>query len=178
MLRLLSILLLALVVAPAQELRYGLGRPADEADVAAPGIAVLPDGAGLPEGEGTAKEGLRVYETNCRECHGPEGKGAEQTALVGAHSDLQGDKPKKTVGSYWPYATTLWDYTNRAMPFDRPGTLTSDQVYAVSAYILHLNGLIGEEEPMNAKTLPMVVMPNREGFRTDRADSRDPDTTQ
>lgn len=178
MLRFSTIALLALVVASAQEPRYGLGRSADEADVAAPGIAVLPDGSGLPEGEGTAKEGLRVYETNCRECHGPEGRGAEQTALVGALSDLQGDKPKKTVGSYWPYATTLWDYTNRAMPFDRPGTLTSAQVYAVSAYILHLNGLIGEEEPMNAKTLPTVVMPNREGFRTDRVGSRGQDSSR
>ena len=157
----------------AQGPRYGLGRDANEADAAAPGVAVLPDGRGLPEGSGTAAEGAKVYENTCRECHGPEGKGGDQAGLVGKLEDVRGAKPKKTVGSYWPYATTLWDYVNRAMPFDRPGTLTADQVYAVSAYVWHLNGLIAEDEPMNAKTLPQVEMPNREGFvPDDRPDAK------
>ena len=156
----------------AQGPQYKLGRAAGDVDAAAPGIAVLPDGRGLPEGSGTAQEGARLYETNCRECHGPEGKGGDQTALVGKLSDLQGESPKKTVGSYWPYATTLWDYTNRAMPFDRPGSLTPDQVYAVTAYVLNLNGLLGESDPLNEKTLPGIKMPNREGFVSDeRPDS-------
>jgi len=167
-------LLVALSVAAlcAQGPKYGLGRTAADADAAAPGVAVLPNGRGLPEGSGTAQEGARIYETTCRECHGPEGEGGDQTALVGKPADLQGDRPKQTVGSYWPYATTLWDYTNRAMPFDRPGTLTADQVYAVTAYVLHLNGLLGQSDPLNAKTLPGIPMPNREGFVSDKRSSR------
>lgn len=161
-----GIVLVGLSVAAliAQGPKYELGRNASDADVAAVGISVLPDGRGLPEGSGTAEAGARIYENTCRECHGPEGEGGDQTALVGKLADLDGGKPKKTVGSYWPYATTLWDYTNRAMPFDRPGSLTVDQVYAVTAYVLHLNGLWDESEALNAETLPGVEMPNREGF--------------
>ena len=167
-------LLVALSVAAlcAQGPQYKLGRAAGDADTAAPGIAVLPDGRGLPEGSGTAQEGARIYETTCRECHGPKGEGGDQTALVGNLADLQGDNPVKTVGSYWPYATTLWDYTNRAMPFDRPGSLTPNQVYAVTAYVLNLNGLLGESDPLNEKTLPGIKMPNRDGFVSDERPKR------
>lgn len=153
---------------------YGLGTPASEAEIAALDVAVQPDGTGLPAGQGTAAEGAKVYEAQCRECHGAEGKGGDETGFVGTPADLTGEKPKKNVGSYWPYATTLWDYINRAMPFVRPGTLTNDQVYAVSAYILHLNGLIGENDPLNAETLPAIEMPNRNGFVPDPR----PDTEQ
>lgn len=128
---------------------------------------MTPDGRGLPEGAGTAAEGVRVYEVKCRECHGEEGKGEEQAGFIGTPADLLGEKPKKTVGSYWPHATTLWDYVNRAMPFKQPGTLTTDEVYQVTAYILHLNGLVEETEELNEKTLPAVKMPNREGFVSD-----------
>jgi mono/diheme cytochrome c family protein len=163
--KVLFVFLIAATGVSAQH--YGIGTAASPADIAALDIAVQPDGTGLPEGQGTAAEGAKIYETQCRECHGPEGKGGDETGFVGSLADLQGDKPKKTVGSYWPYSTTLWDYINRAMPFVRPGTLTNDQVYAVSAYILHLNGLIGENDPLNAQTLPAIEMPNRNGFVQD-----------
>lgn len=161
----LLVFLLAASCSFAQQ--YGVGTPASPADIAALDIAVQPDGTGLPEGQGTAAEGAKIYETQCRECHGPEGKGGDETGFVGSVADLTAEKPSKTVGSYWPYATTLWDYINRAMPFVRPGTLTNDQVYSVSAYILHLNGLIGENDPLNAETLPKIEMPNRNGFIAD-----------
>lgn len=164
-LRVPIILVLACSAAFAQ--KYGVGTPASPADIAALDVAVQPDGKGLPAGQGTAADGAKVYETQCRECHGAEGKGGDETGFVGTPADLLGDKPKKTVGSYWPYATTLWDYINRAMPFVRPGTLTNDQVYSVTAYILHINGLIGENDPLNAETLPAIEMPNRNGFVPD-----------
>ncbi|MBI1356681.1 MAG: c-type cytochrome [Acidobacteria bacterium] len=147
--------------------KFGVGKAASPDEIAALDIAVSPDGKGLPPGQGTAAEGAKVYETQCRECHGPEGKGGDETGFIGTPADLKGDKPKKTVGSYWPYATTLWDYINRAMPFVRPGTLTDDQVYSVTAYILHLNGIVGENDTLNAETLPKVEMPNRNGFVPD-----------
>ena len=167
MFKLVAIIALSAVALVAQGPKYGLGRPATAADEAAAGYAVPPSGEGLPQGAGTAAEGKRVYEAKCRECHGVEGRGDEQAALVGTHADLNANPPKKSVGSYWPYATTLWDYINRAMPFKQPGSLSTDEVYAVSAYILHLNGLMGEKEPLNEKTLPAVKMPNREGFVLD-----------
>ena len=163
----LAIGLLLVSAAFAQGPKYGLGRAATEQDQAAPGAAVTPDGKGLPAGEGTAADGARVYETKCRECHGEAGKGEEQAGFIGTPAELLGDKPKRTVGSYWPHATTLWDYVNRAMPFKQPGTLTADEVYQVTAYILYLNGLVGENDPLNQRTLPAVNMPNREGFISD-----------
>jgi len=151
----------------AQSPKYGVGRSPGADEIRALGATTNPSGAGLPEGRGTAKEGREVYELRCKECHGPEGKGADQTGFIGKPDELTAAPPVRTVGSYWPYATTLWDYTNRAMPFDRPGTLTADQVYAVTAYILHLNGIVAEDAVMDAKTLPAVEMPNRGGFVPD-----------
>jgi len=150
---------------PAQQ--YGLGRPAAEQELAALDITVAPDGAGLPPGQGTAADGARIYERQCRECHGPEGKGSEETGFVGTPQDLLLPKPKKTVGSYWPHATTLFDYIRRAMPFKTPGSLSDDQVYAVTAYILSLNGLIGESEALDADRLRQVEMPNNGNFVPD-----------
>ncbi len=150
---------------------FGLGSEASAEEVEAWDITIGPEGRELPEGSGSAKEGAQVYEVRCKECHGDLGAGGDQAALVGKPEQLKQTPPIKTVGSFWPYATTLFDYTRRAMPFEEPGTLTSDQVYAVTAYVLFLNGIVGEEETMDRETLPKVVMPNRDGFvRDPRAD--------
>jgi cytochrome c len=146
---------------------YKLGRTPTEDELRSLGVTTNPSGKGLPVGKGTAKEGREVYDLRCKECHGPEGKGADQAGFIGKPAQLRDAPPVRTVGSYWPYATTLWDYTNRAMPFDRPGTLTADQVYAVTAYVLFLNGIVKEDAVLDATTLPAVVMPNKEGFIPD-----------
>ena len=147
---------------------YGVGRAPTAEEIDAWDVIVGPEGKELPPGEGTARAGREVFSLRCAECHGTEGQGADKAEpLVGGQGTLKSPKPLKTVGSYWPYATTIWDYVNRAMPFDRPGTLTHDQVYAVVAYLLHLNGIIGEDDVINATTLPQVKMPNREGFVPD-----------
>jgi mono/diheme cytochrome c family protein len=151
----------------AQSPTYHVGRAATADDIARRDISIAPDGKGLPAGEGTAAKGAVIYESRCRECHGPEGEGADEAGFIGKPSELVGDSPNKTVGSYWPYATTLWDYINRAMPFDRPGELSEDQVYAVVAYLLHLNRIVGENDKLNAETLAAIKMPNRDGFISD-----------
>ena len=153
--------------APLLAQQYNLGRTPDANEIRMLGVTTNPSGKGLPQGKGDAKEGREVYDLRCKECHGPEGKGADQSSLIGKPEQLREAPPIRTVGSYWPYATTLWDYTNRAMPFDRPGTLTADQVYAVTAYVLFLNGIVKEDEVLDAATLPAVVMPNRDGFVPD-----------
>ena len=130
-------------------------------------ISVSPDGAGLPPGSGTPKQGEAVYASKCLACHGEKGAGKPNDALVGGIGSLAGDKPAlKTVGSFWPYATTIFDYVRRSMPYNESKTLTNDELYAVAAYILQLNGIIGENDTMNAQTLPKVRMPNRDGFVT------------
>jgi S-disulfanyl-L-cysteine oxidoreductase SoxD len=151
----------------AQSPKYGVGRAPTADEIKAWDITVFPDGRGLPEGSGTAAEGKDVYERRCQRCHGSEGKGGDEPPLVGGQGTIATPKPLKTVGSYWPYATTLFDYIRRAMPFKDPGILTANQTYAVAAYILQLNGLIGVNDAMNAKTLPQVKMPNRDGFIPD-----------
>lgn len=151
----------------AQSPKYKVGRAPTAAEEKAWSITVLPDGAGLPAGKGTAVEGKDVYERRCAECHGNELQGGDSSALVGGQGTLATPKPLKTIGSYWPYATTIWDYTNRAMPFDTPGVLTNDQLYAVVAFILFKNGIIKETDEMNRETLPRVKMPNAGGFVKD-----------
>lgn len=143
-----------------------LGRPATPDQVAAWDISVAPNGDTLPPGGGTAKDGLAVYDEKCASCHGPGAAGGDGMAdpMVGGIGTLASDSPLKTVGSYWPHATTLFDYVRRAMPFDAPLSLTDDEVYAVSAYILAENGIIGADTEMNADNLPKVKMPNRDGF--------------
>jgi cytochrome c len=131
------------------------------------GKAIAPNGAGLPEGSGTAAAGREVFAARCTKCHGEKAEGDVGPALVGGQGTLNTTKPLKTVGSYWPYATTVWDYVNRAMPFDQPGLLKPQEVYAVVAYILNLNGIIGNDQVMDAKSLPKVRMPNRNGFVAD-----------
>ncbi len=141
-----------------------LGRAATPQELRAFDISIPPSGAGLPAGGGTAKQGAQVYASKCQSCHGEKGLGKPADALAGGIGSLATGKPVRTVGSYWPYATTLFDYTRRAMPLQNPKSLTDDEVYAVSAYVLFVNGIIGEDAPMNAQTLPQVKMPNRDGF--------------
>ena len=152
---------------PAQLPGYGLGRAPTEEEIKAWDTTVPPDGKGLPPGSGTAAAGRGVYTARCASCHGEKGNDGKYEPLVGGRGTLTSAKPVKTIGSYWPYATTLWSYINRAQPFDEPGSLTHEQVYAVTAYLLHLNGIIGEADVMDARTLPAVQMPNRAGFVPD-----------
>jgi len=144
-----------------------LGAVATPEEIAAWDISIGPDGAGLPPGSGTPKQGEALYVAKCLACHGEKGAGKPNDPLVGGIGTLAGDKPPvKTVGSFWPYATTVFDFVRRAMPYNESKSLTSDELYAVVAYILNLNGIIAEDETMDAKTLPRVKMPNREGFVT------------
>lgn len=141
-----------------------LGREATPAQIAGWDISVGPDGVGLPPGEGTPAAGALVYEQKCQACHGARGAGQPNDRLVGGQGTLASKSPVRTIGSYWPYATTLFDYVRRAMPYTQPHSLTDDEVYAVTAYLLHLNGIIAEMSVMDAETLPKVRMPNRENF--------------
>jgi cytochrome c len=127
---------------------------------------VTPDGHNLPQGSGTAKQGEPIFAQRCAVCHGADGVKNDYglPPLIGGQGTLATDRPVKTIGSYWPYATTLYDYLRRAMPFDDPKSLSPDEIYSLTAYLLNQNGIIGEEEVMNAKTLPKVKMPNRDGF--------------
>jgi cytochrome c len=134
-------------------------------------VDVLPDGRGLPSGSGTAAGGKDAYIKRCLTCHGPTGTEGPQDVLSGGQGSLKAatpaSRPLKTVGSYWPYATTLWDYIRRAMPFDHPGTLSTEEVYGTTAYVLYLNGIVGEHDVLSETTLPQVRMPNRDGFVPD-----------
>ena len=151
----------------AQSPTFGVGRPPTPEEIRELGASIAPDGTGLPEGSGTVAAGREVFAAQCSRCHGPKGEGDVGPALVGGQGTLRTARPLKTVGSYWPYATTLWDYINRAMPFDQPGLLKPPEVYAAVAYILNLNGIIGDAGVMDVNSLPKVRMPNRDGFVTD-----------
>ena len=144
--------------------RPNLGHPVTEAEIAAWDISILPDGTGLPAGSGTPAQGATVFAAKCALCHGPEAKGGSSAALVGGAPLTNGIDTPKTVANFWPYATTIFDFTRRAMPWLQPRTLTDAEVYALTAYILSLNKIIGEGDVMNAQTLPKVRMPNRDGF--------------
>lgn len=163
---LLCALLLA-AIAAAQSPKYKLGRPATPAGTGAVDSFVSPGGKGLPPGRGSASEGRAIYERRCARCHGPDGKGKEEAALVGGQGTLATPKPLKTVGSYWPYATTLFDYIRRAMPFTAPGSLGDDQVYALCAFLLAANGILGQDAVLDRASLAALRMPNRDGFFAD-----------
>jgi mono/diheme cytochrome c family protein len=165
--KLSAMLLVGAALLAAQSPKYGVGRPPTPDQIRGLGIAIAPDGSGLPEGSGTVAAGREVFAARCSKCHGEKAEGGVGPSLVGGQGTLGTAKPLKTVGSYWPYATTVWDYINRAMPFDQPGLLKSAEVYAVVAYILNLNGIIGNDLVMDAKSLPKVKMPNRDGFVAD-----------
>lgn len=144
---------------------FGFGQAATEEEIAGWDIDILPDGTGLPEGSGTAAIGRELYNQYGAAWHGAEGEGTDYApALVGGIDSLDTDSPKKTVGSYWPYATSVFSYIRRAMPASGPQTLTNDEYYALTAWVLWANGLIAEDDVIDAETLPKVQMPNRDGF--------------
>lgn len=154
---------------PAAAQAPQFGKPIAPADIATWDLSIGPEGAGLPPGSGTVAQGEAVYAAKCQACHGEKGAGRPNDVLVGLlvggiGSLAPGKPPVKTVGSYWPYATTLFDFIRRAMPFQESKSLTSDEVYAVSAYILNLNGIVGPNDVLDAQSLPKVRMPNRDGF--------------
>ena len=145
-----------------------LGRAATPEEIASWDISIGPDGVGLPPGSGTPKQGEAVYAAKCTACHGEKGTGKPNDQLVGGQGTLSGDKPPlKTVGSFWPYATTVFDYVRRAMPFQAPGSLNADEVYSVVAFILAEGNIIDKAMVLDAQTLPRVQMPNRDGFIPD-----------
>ena len=167
--------LLALVIgatqAHAQLPTYGVGRAPTAEEIKAWDLTIRADGHGLPPGHGTAIAGEAVYLRRCAACHGKEGEAPKYnpgyTQLFGGRGTLATDKPVKTVGSFWQRATTLFSYIRRSQPFDEPGVLTDDEVYAVTAYLLYRNEIIGQNDVMDAKSLPLVKMPNRDGFVPD-----------
>jgi cytochrome c len=137
----------------AQSPKYGVGRAPTPEEIRSMDITIPPDGTGLPAGRGTAAQGRDIYSRRCSRCHGPKGEGGDepkQSILVGGKGSLKTPKPLKTVGSYWPYATTVWDYVNRS-----------------TAFVLFLNGIVAENDVLDAKTLPQIRMPNRDGFTSD-----------
>ena len=145
----------------------GFGTPISEKEIAAWDISIMPDGSGLPPGSGTPEQGAQIYAAKCALCHGPEARGGTNAALVGGAPLTTGIDTPKTIANFWPYATTLFDYINRAMPFAAPGTLPADDVYAVVAYLLAENGVIERSAVMNRRTLPQVRMPARDRFVPD-----------
>jgi S-disulfanyl-L-cysteine oxidoreductase SoxD len=156
--------------------KFDFGAPASEQDIAGVAIAIGPDGKGLPAGKGDYATGKKVYETNCAACHGvnlqgvatlPNMPSGASLRLIGGRGTLTTRNPVMTVESYWPYATTLFDYVRRAMPFQSPGSLTADEIYAVSAYILAEGNVVDKAMVLDAQSLPRVQMPNRDGFIPD-----------
>src|SRR5690242_11953219 len=142
---------------------FGYGRAPSADEIAGWAIAARPDGQGLPQGKGSVNEGAELFSDQCAACHGTFGEGEGRYPRV-AGGSLKGDRPAPSVGSYWPFATTLWDYINRAMPFPAPHALTADQVYAITAYVLNLNNLVPNDFVADRNSLPNVKMPNRDAF--------------
>jgi cytochrome c len=161
-----AVLAISFVGAGAQE-RYGIGRLATPAEIAGWNIDIGRDGSNLPAGKGSVERGRVVFAEQCAACHGAEGQGGLGDRLVGGQNTLATPKPVRTVGSYWPYAPTLFDYIRRAMPQNAPQSLSNEDVYAVSAYVLHLNGLVQADAVLDAKALAAVTMPNRDAFVAD-----------
>jgi len=147
----------------AQLPAYNLGRTPSAEEISAWDIAVGPSGKELPRGSGTAKEGAIIFARRCAQCHGPTAEGGVAKRLVGEQS-LEGRLASKTIGNFWPFATSIWDYVNRAMPRDNPGSLSAKEVYEVTAFLLYRNGIIKETDVIDQETLPKVQMPNRDGF--------------
>ena len=141
-----------------------LGKPVSREELDAMDYVVLPDGDGLPAGSGDAREGADLYARHCLACHGAGGQDGINDRLAGGHGTIDGERPLKTVGSYWPYATTVFDYIRRAMPYQSPGSLSEDDVYSLTAYLLYINDIVDEDQRLDAKTLPTVKMPNRDNF--------------
>ncbi len=174
----LAMLALTVVAASARaevQGHYGIGRTASSAEIAGWNIDIGRDGSNLPAGSGSVGHGREVFEQQCAACHGDKGEGGVGDRLVGGQGTVATSKPIKTVGSYWPYAPTLFDYIRRAMPQNAPQSLSNEDVYAVSAYILNLNGLLPSDATLDAKTLSAIKLPNRDMFTGDpRPDVKNP----
>ena len=160
---------LALVTAPAYAGKLDLGRTALPEEIKAWDTAVRPDGKGLPPGKGTAKEGDEIFQTQCATCHGEFGQGADRwPELAGGLGSLKDDRPLKTIGSFWPHLSTVFDYINRAMPFGNARSLKPDQIYALTAYLLYLNDIVKDEDfELSDKNFTTIKLPNENGFRED-----------
>jgi cytochrome c len=154
---------------PAAQQRLGIGQTPTEELIKAWNIDVAPDGSNLPDGSGSVAQGQKIFADTCAACHGEHGTEGPMDRLVGGRGTLDTKKPIRTVGSYWPYATTLYDYIRRAMPFDHPQSLSTDQVYAVTAYVLNLNKIIPDDAVLDKHSLPKIEMPNRDGFERTEA---------
>ena len=151
-------------VASAQE-KAQFGRLATPEEIESWDITVEPSGAGLPHGSGTAKQGEAIYLAKCQACHGEKGAGGAALQLAGIKGTVGAkDTTVKTIGTFWPYATTIFDYVFTSMPYQETKSLTHDETYGVTAYLLHLNGIIGENDVIDAQTLPKIKMPNRDYF--------------
>jgi S-disulfanyl-L-cysteine oxidoreductase SoxD len=175
--RIAAFAVLGLLCASAAQAQspYGIGRPATSAEIAGWNIDIDREGHNLPPGSGTVGHGHEIFDQQCAACHGAKGEGGIGDQLVGGQGTLATANPVRTVGSYWPYAPTLFDYIRRAMPQNAPESLSNDDVYAVSAYILSLNGLLPADATLDAKTLSAIKMPNRGMFIGDpRPDVRNP----
>ncbi len=145
---------------------FGFGRVATQTEIDLIDIDIRPDGQGLPPGKGMARRGKKIYDLKCIACHGAEGSGGIGGTLVSSN-DTRNKRPQKTIGNYWPYSTTIFDYIRRAMPQNAPGSLTDEEVYHLTAYLLHANGIISQDFVINAQTLPQVNMPARNLFIND-----------
>ena len=164
-LRVFALVTVAATIAPcAAQQGPGLGTPISAADLAPWDISIQPDGTGLPPGSGDAAEGAQVYATHCVACHGAGGAGMPNDRLVGGQGTLDQLQQVRTIGSFWPYASTVFDYIRRAMPFLAPQSLSNDDVYAVTAYLLAENGIIEKNATLDAQSLARIRMPNRDGF--------------
>ena len=172
----LSAMMAAMPVS-AKEGQYGIGTPATASEIAGWDIDIRPDGKGLPAGSGSVEDGEMMYEEKCASCHGSFGEGVGRyPVLSGGEGTLTEERPEKTVGSYWPYASTLWDYIHRAMPFAQPQSMTDEEVYAITAYVLYLNDLVEDDFVLTADNLASIEMPNKDGFFfDDRPDTSNTD---
>jgi S-disulfanyl-L-cysteine oxidoreductase SoxD len=161
---LLAVIAFCLLPLASRAQTPNLGRPLTPEEIHKVDITIWPDGKGLPPGSGSVSAGAAVYTKSCQSCHGPQGTGKPQEQLTGGVGTLASDKPVKTANSYWPTATTLFDYIRRAMPITAPQSLSNDEVYAVTAYILSIDGIVPADAVLDAKSLLSVKMPNRDGF--------------
>ena len=141
-----------------------LGKPVGDDELAKADFTIMPNSDGLPDGNGNTVAGAEIYRRHCLACHGEGGTGGINDVLVGGHGSLTTERPVKTIGSYWPYATTLFDYIRRAMPYQSPGILSNNEIYSLTAYLLYLNGIVAEDAELSSKSLPGVEMPNRDNF--------------
>lgn len=157
---------------------YGFGTPATPEQIAGWNIDVAPDGKNLPPGQGTVQQGKKIYAAQCAACHGASGEGGMGDVLRGGQGTLATSKPIRTVGSYWPYATTLFDYIRRAMPLNAPQSLTNQEVYAVTGYLLAMNGIVKEDAVLDADAIKGISMPNRDGFVDDKRPDVKPDACE